>query len=115
MFMKALFWMRRELLPGILIGLVSVIVLLGAIEVGFRTQMPFGTISWPSRFDPSYGYTFVPGEEVRWTNYFDFWQATRANRFGFLDREPVPAGERTGNCHVAFIGDSFVEAAQVPI
>ncbi len=56
----------------------------------------------------------MPGAEVKWTNRTDFWTATVANSLGFLDREP-PQDKPAGTCRVAFFGDSFVEAAQVPI
>ncbi len=108
-------WFKKEILPGFIVGIVSIALVLGAIEIGFRFTMAFGTINWPTRFDAKYGFTFAPREDVRWTNYFDFWQATRANSLGFLDREPIQPEKRPGTCQVTFIGDSFVEAAQVPI
>ena len=34
---------------------------------------------------------------------------------GFLDREPISVERAAASCHVAVVGDSFVEAAHVPI
>ena len=56
-----------------------------------------------------------PHSEVRWTNTFDYWTVSRTNSLGFLDREPPTAERAASSCHVAIVGDSFVEALQVPI
>ena len=49
------------------------------------------------------------------TNEYDFWTVSRANRWGFLDREPPPPDRAAASCHVSLIGDSFVDAREVPI
>ena len=67
------------------------------------------------RFEPGVGLLNEPGAEVRWTRHAEFWVAQRANRWGFLDREPPPPEQAAQTCHVAFIGDSFVEALEVPV
>ena len=76
---------------------------------------PFTENRLPTRFEPGVGLLNEPGEEVRWTNHAEFWVAQRANRWGFLDREPLPPEQAAQTCHIAFIGDSFVEAKQVPV
>ena len=69
----------------------------------------------PAHEVPGVGPIFRPNAEVRYSNGLDFWTVSRTNSLGFLDREP-PAPERAaGSCHVTAIGDSFVEALQVPI
>ena len=45
----------------------------------------------------------------------DFWQVTPVNSLGFLDREPVAPEQAAASCHITIIGDSFIEARQVPI
>ena len=73
------------------------------------------TSSVPHAFVPGVGFMGEPGAVVRWTNRRDFWQVSRFNRHGFLDREPPVKEPAAGARHVTVIGDSFVEAKQVPI
>ena len=84
-------------------------------EAWLHLRPPFTEERWPMRFVPGVGLLIEPGEEVRWTNHFDSWVAQRANRWGFLDREPLPPEQAAQTCHIAFIGDSFVEAMKVPV
>lgn len=107
---RLLGWLGRDVLPGLLASVVVLVVIFAIGEAYFRLSRPFFSPHWPSRFDQRFGFNFEPNTEVRWTNYFDFWVKERTNSIGFLDREPAPPSAR---CHVAFIGDSFVEAAQV--
>ena len=85
-------------------------------EAWFRLTKPVPDLDWrPSHFKPGVGLLQEPGLTKRLPNGFGEWAETRANRLGFLDREP-PAPERAAqSCHIAIIGDSFVEATQVPI
>ena len=84
-------------------------------EAWFRLTTPFMTAHAPSRFIPGVGLSREPGAEVRWTNGLDFWTVSRANRLGFLDREPIGPERAARSCHVTVIGDSFVEAKEVPV
>ena len=86
-------------------------------EAWFHLRAPFTKMErrLPTRFEPGTGLLNEPGAEVRWTRYDDFWVAQRANRWGFLDREPLTPEQATRTCHIAFIGDSFVEAREVPV
>ena len=87
----------------------------GAAELYLRLTLPFRESVLPVRAVPGVGVLLQPHAEVRHTNGLDFWRVSRANSLGFLDREP-PAPERAAaSCHVTFIGDSFVEALEVPI
>ncbi len=52
---------------------------------------------------------------MRHTNGLDFWTESRTNSLGFVDREPISLERAAASCHVAMIGDSFVEASEVPI
>src|SRR5262249_20347384 len=85
------------------------------LELYFRYQTPFGAPVWPGKFDPSVGFIFQPEAELRWTNDLDFWSIQRTNKWGFPDREPRETPVGSTECHISFIGDSFVEAAQVPM
>ncbi|MFD2235145.1 hypothetical protein [Phaeospirillum tilakii] len=87
----------------------------GAGEAYLRLTQPFPSEHWPSRFDPAVGFLFEPDAEIRHTNHLDFWVAQRSNGLGFLDRTPPTPEQAAAGCHVALIGDSFVEAAQVPL
>ena len=91
----------------------------GAAAIGaeayLRLTTPFAHVSHPRSFHPQAGRIGVPGAEVRWTNRLDFWTISRNNSLGFLDREPPPPARAAASCHVAILGDSFVEARQVPI
>ena len=101
-------WNALFLIAGIfLIG--------GGAEAYLRLTKPFMQGSQPTIFHPEVGLIRKPGAEVRWTNHLDFWQVTPVNRLGFLDREPVAPEQAAASCHITIIGDSFVEARQVPI
>ncbi len=97
--------------------LVAGLTLVGAVaEVWLRLTMPFFVRDVPTmHFVPGVGLTYEPDVEVHWTNHRDFWTVSRTNSLGFLDREPVSAERAAASCHVAMIGDSFVEAREVPI
>ena len=84
-------------------------------EAWIQPRAPFTEARLPTRFVPGVGLLNEPGAEVRWTNHADFWVAQRANRWGFLDREPPTPEQAARTCHIAFIGDSFVEAREVPV
>lgn len=106
--------LARTLGPPLLSTSLAVLAFCGVGELVARRSIPFTQRSWPARNEAASGTTFQPGAEVRWTNDVDFWTSTRANAIGFLDREP-PGPKGADSCRVLFIGDSFVEAAQVPI
>src|SRR4051812_31978674 len=115
--MQALWWRRvgRDLLIGSLVATVTLVAILGGLELWFRYREPFHSTYWPAHFDPKVGFVFIPHAELRWTNGLDFWTVQRANQWGFLDREPVEAPPAPDECRIAFIGDSFVEGAQLPV
>ena len=96
--------------------LVAGLALIGlAGEAWRRATVPFVSKHASLVFVPGVGRMLPPDTEVRWTNDIDFWTVSRTNRLGFLDREP-PSPERAAeSCHVTVIGDSFVEAKEVPI
>ena len=84
-------------------------------EAWFHLRAPFAETRRPTRFVPGVGLFNEPGAEVRWTYNDEFWVAQRANRWGFLDREPPAPEQAAQTCHIAIIGDSLVEASEVPV
>ena len=104
-----------------LVGWNALLVIagVGAVAIGaeayLRLTAPFFDNSHPRSFHPQAGLIGAPGAEVPWTNRLDFWTVSRNNSLGFLDREPPHPDRAAASCHVAIIGDSFVEARQVAI
>lgn len=109
-------WRRAlRLAAGNLLVIGVGLVLLGlAGEAWLRLTTPFMSRSLPLRFVPGVGLLIAPHAEVRWTNRLDFWTITRTNRLGFPDR-PLPPGRAAAGCRVAVIGDSMIEAMELPI
>lgn len=98
---------------GLTAGLVLVVFAAG--ELWFRLTTPFVASEFHIRFDPEFGFHFEPHSRVRATNHLDYWTEQEANALGLLDRPPREARALAGQCRIAVIGDSFVEAVQVPI
>ena len=92
---------------------VSTLIALFAVEIFFRAKFPFRDATWPAEFDARVGFRFVPGETVQWSNFLDYATTTKVNSLGFLDREPAPVAD--DEFRIVVLGDSFVEAAQVPV
>ena len=96
--------------------IVAGLALIGVVgEAYFRLTVPFVESDIPYAWSPTVGGTFVPNAEVRHTNGLDFWTISRTNSLGFPDREPIGLERAAASCHVAMIGDSYVQALQVPI
>ena len=98
---------------ALILGGLAVIAAAG--EAWLQLTTPSFTVSWPLRFVPGVGVLFQPHAEVRHTNGLDYWTTQRANGLGFLDREPPDPARAAASCHVAVVGDSFVEAREVAI
>ena len=96
--------------------LVAGLALIGVVgEAYFRWRTPFVESVHPNAWSPTAGRVYTPNAEVRHTNGLDFWTESRTNSLGFVDREPIGLERAAASCHVAMIGDSYVEALQVPI
>ena len=96
--------------------LVAGLALIGVVgEAYFRLRAPFVENVHPYAWSPTVGGIFTPNMEVRHTNGLDFWTESRTNRLGFVDRQPIGLERAAASCHIAMIGDSYVEALQVPI
>lgn len=107
--------LSRMVLLQLALALVTTVLVLALLETLFRWSKPWQLNIWPVSFDARVGFRFTPNALVRFSNYIDFGTETQANSLGFLDREPVHDAGAVTTCRVLFMGDSFVEAAQVSI
>jgi hypothetical protein len=89
-------------------------VLAAVAEAWLRIKVPFTTLAWETREHPVAGFTLKPGQEFRVTNHYDFWNRDKANSLGFADREPV-IPKPAGTYRILLVGDSVLEAMQVPL
>ena len=87
----------------------------GGAELWLRLTVPFRGNVLPVQLVPGVGVMRPPHAEMRYTNGRDFWQVSRTNSLGFLDREPPDAERAAESCHVTLIGDSFVEGREAPL
>ena len=86
--------------------------ILGAIYLQLMT--PYFTGS-PPVFVQGVGLILKPNVEVLYINDTGFFVISRTNSLGFRDREPIRSERAAESCHIAMIGDSFVDAIYVPI
>ena len=92
------------------------LALIGAVgEAYWRLRVPFTERHVPPHWSPIAGWLYAPNAETRYTNDLDYWVESRTNSLGFADREPIGIERAAASCHIAVIGDSVVEALQVPI
>ena len=98
-------------------AIVSGLLLIALIgEAYFRLTKPFIDTRIPYQFADGVGLIWEPNAEFRYADWRDNdWVVSRTNSQGFLDREPVSPERAAESCHMTFIGDSFVDAWQVPI
>ena len=97
----------------IIAGLILIAL---AGEAYFRLTRPFIGTSIPFQFVDGVGVIREPNAELRYADWQDDnFVVSRANSLGFMDREPVSAERAAEGCHIAFIGDSYLEAVEVPI
>ncbi len=106
----------RKIAGRTLLFLAGIAFACAALETYLRLKWPFLNGEILSDFHPQAGMIRKPNAEVRWTKeHSEFWTVQRANSLGFLDREPPSPEQRGTGCHIAFIGDSFVEAREVSL
>ena len=102
----------------ILAGLLLIAL---AGEAYFRMIGRFGDVIIDLGSDPAYwrfesgvGLVRPPYGELALSNGIEYWTVQRANSLGFLDREPIGPARAGQSCHISIIGDSFVEANELP-
>ena len=99
--------------------LVGLILVALAAEGWARAKVRFlPAESRPHYVHPVAGRIYVADSEFHHTNMLDYWNVARANQWGFLDRPPVlPENGQDGepSCRVAVVGDSFVDAKELPV
>lgn len=91
-------------------------------EAYWRLNGRFGYVSIDLGSDPAY-WRFVPGvgllrppqSEIAFSNGLNYWRVQRSNSLGFMDREPIDPEHAAESCHITIIGDSYVEAKEVPV
>ena len=105
---------RGRAWANILLAIASLTFSLLVAELALRWRYRITHSTLPTIFDPRVGLILRPGSEMQNTNLSDFELKQRANSLGFLDREP-PGVKESGTLRILAIGDSFVEAQQVPI
>ena len=102
-------WNALFIIAGLLL-----IALVG--EAYFRSTIPFIHGHIPNQFVDGVGAILAPNSQVRIGNWLaDLWVVSRSNSQGFIDREPISPERAAAGCHIAFIGDSMVEAKEVAI
>lgn len=107
--------MLSSIRTALLQVLGTLLVLFLVLEAWARLFPPKDVNVWPLVQNPAVGTTFKPNARVVLSNGLDFHVEETSNEAGFLDR-PLPQIEKPkGACRIAIIGDSIVEAAQVPI
>jgi hypothetical protein len=103
----------RELLAGVVLATLGVLFPLALLEVGVRVLHLVPDRFWEA--DPSRGTRLIPGKEGYWTQEDrEFVTPVQINMHGLRDVEhsfEKPAGV----FRILVLGDSFVEAMQVPL
>jgi len=103
----------RRLLAGLLLIAFGMVLALGTVEVGVRMLHLV-----PSRFwqpDATLGTKLIPGAKGWWTQEeHEFTVPVQINAEGRRDLER-PIAKQPGTYRILLLGDSFVEAMQVPI
>ena len=99
-----------------LLGWNALLLLVGVVLVAMAGELYLRLIK-PYLWEvvPNVGPLRPPNTKIRHTNQGDFWTVSRTNSLGFLDREPPSPERAAATCHISIIGDSFVEAREVPI
>ena len=120
LFIKAL--KKNEILKNIIFSIIAIIfgfvIALGSIELTARLLIKPCYPVWPVQFDPQFGSKFKPNSLVRWggvdTFPHEFCVTENVNSMGFVDKEH-DIGPAPDRFRILVLGDSFVEAVQVPI
>ncbi|MBO9394880.1 DUF5989 family protein [Caldilinea sp.] len=112
--------MIRRLWPLILLLGVYAMLSVAALEIGLRVFQRVPPPEPPGFFwrlpDPVTGWSLIPNSSGRWYNaMYEFDVAVTINELGLRSPEPLTYAKKDGVYRILVIGDSFVEAMQVPI
>ena len=109
-------WLADSLWPGVTIAFVTMLLLFAGSEYYMHAtgKFPKTMMTWPVTFSPETGVVFKPHSIVRYTDGVEFWSEDTTNSLGFLDNEPV-IPKPDGTFRILLVGDSIVEALQVPV
>jgi hypothetical protein len=97
------------------VALIACVVL--GLELYCRVKYPCNPAERhsPWAFVPGIGTGYKPHDTVRATNRFDYCVDQKSNSLGFLDYEPPRWEDIKDKPKIAIVGDSMVEATQVPL
>lgn len=109
----ARFSMMKRVVMNAFVGLGSLVVLLGALELLCRVSPPTGIYHSGSIYDPNTGFRYAPHSEVIYNKLGPILRH-RTNGYGFLDMEHQ-IRKPDNVLRIGFFGDSYVEALQVPL
>ena len=107
---------------NLLFILAGLLLVWGVGEAYLRLSGRFGDVLIDIGTQTGYWH-FVPGvgllapshSELTLSNGIEYWTVQHTNSLGFFDREPINPERSAESCHITIIGDSFVEAKEVPI
>ena len=106
--------MRRTILLGAIALGIAAVAAAGIAEFALRI-LPIPGVTYHSfYFDEVTGQRFYPGTKKVYRNKRGDYAERRVNSDGYLDRE-FPRDKKSGTTRIAFFGDSFTEARQVPL
>lgn len=105
---KVVFWNTIITLASLLM-----VAILAEFYLRINSNYPFKFASSVRKYVPEVGWLHQPHSVFRNTDQVEYWTESRVNRLGFLEREPLAPKRAAESCHIAIIGDSFVEGSGV--
>lgn len=100
------------MMKNILALMVGLVLAFLVGELACRFLLPVSSVRY--YYDREIGTTLAPGSRMRWVSKGDFNSVVLTNTHGFHDREHAYEKEKEV-FRVVVLGDSFMEALQVPI
>lgn len=111
---------RRRLLPGLLLALLSLTVTLLVLELGVRAMHLAPPAESPGWFwkvpDPQTGWALQPSAAGRWFNpRYEYDVPITINSQGLRDVERSGYAKPANTFRILLLGDSYVEGLRVPL